>query len=150
MAREVFIDTSGWYALLDRRDARHDRTVALVRQLIGARTRLVTTDYVLDEACTLAKVRAGTAAAVRLLDLAERTAALDMEWIGPDRFSRARALFRKHHDQAFSFTDCTSFVVMRERRIANAITTDRRFRVAGSACCQAQRTERLRATGPIA
>jgi predicted nucleic acid-binding protein len=131
MARSVFVDTSGWYALIDRRDAGHGETAALVRRLVTAGARLVSTDYVLDEACTLAKARSGSTAALRLLDLVDRTTAVDVEWIGPERFDRARTLFRKHHDQAFSFTDCTSFAVMRERRIAEAITTDSHFLVAG-------------------
>jgi hypothetical protein len=131
MTRSVFVDTSGWYALIDRRDAGHAATADMVMALITGGTRLVSTDYVLDEACTLAKVRSGATAALRLLDLVDRTAALDLEWIGPDRFDRARLLFRKHDDQAFSFTDCTSFAVMRERRITEAITTDDHFRIAG-------------------
>jgi hypothetical protein len=131
MARSVFVDTSAWYALIDRRDTAHAATADLVRRLITGGGRLVSTDYVLDEACTLAKVRSGSTAALRLLDLVEQTAALDLEWIGPDQFDRARALFRKYHDQAFSFTDCASFAVMRERRITEAVTTDDHFRVAG-------------------
>jgi predicted nucleic acid-binding protein len=125
------MDTSGWYALVDRRDARHSATAGLVQDLVTAGVRLVSTDYVLDEAWTLAKVRSGSATAFRLLDLVEGTAALDLEWIGPDRFAKARTLFRKYHDQAFSFTDCASFAVMRERRIGDAITADEHFRVAG-------------------
>lgn len=131
MAREVFVDTGAWYALIDRRDAAHGRTAALVRELILGGVRLVTTDYVLDESCTLAKVRAGAEAANRLLDLLDGTAALDLEWIGPERFARAKTLFRKFRDQAFSFTDCTSFATMRERRLTQALTTDDHFRIAG-------------------
>ena len=41
------------------------------------------------------------------------------------------ALFRKYHDQTFSFTDCTSFAVMRERSLTDAITRDQHFRIAG-------------------
>jgi predicted nucleic acid-binding protein len=131
MARDVFVDTAGWYALIDRRDAAHESMVALIDDLIRDGARLVTTDYVVDESCTLARVRAGAIAASRLLDLLGGTAALDLEWVGPEHFDRARALFRKHQDQAFSFTDCTTFAVMRERRITHAITTDHHFRIAG-------------------
>ena len=131
MARSVFVDTSGWYALIDRRDAYHVRTVALVRRLIGDGVRLLSTDYVLDESCTLAKARSGSEAAFRLLDLVEGTSALDLEWIGSERFGEARRLFRRYHDQAFSFTDCTSFAVMRERGSTDAITTDEHFRIVG-------------------
>jgi uncharacterized protein len=131
MANEVFVDTSGWYALIDRKDAAHAPVAAAVRAAIGKRRRLVTTDYVLDESFTLAKARAGSQASRRLMDLVERTAALDVEWIGRDRFERAAAFFRKHSDQTYSFTDCTSFTLMKERRIVDAITSDDHFRIAG-------------------
>jgi len=131
MAKSVFIDTSGWYALIDRRDPGHARVSALVTRLVRDGTRLVTTDHVLDESCTLAKTRAGSGMALRLLDLVRKTVAVDLEWVGSERFEAAEGLFRKYHDQAFSFTDCTSFAVMRERRIREAITTDEHFRTAG-------------------
>lgn len=131
MSRDAFVDTSGWYALIDRNDSAHEQATSLVRRLVANGARLVTTDYVIDESCTLAKARAGSAAATRLLDLLDQTAAVDLEWIGPERFTKAKRSFRKYHDQAFSFTDCTSFAVMRERRIAEAITADDHFRIAG-------------------
>jgi hypothetical protein len=47
------------------------------------------------------------------------------------RADKARALFFRHGDKDFSFTDCTSFVVMRELRLREALTTDRHFAQAG-------------------
>ena len=131
MAREVFVDTWGWYVLIDRRESDHGRAVSLVRDLIQSGVRLVSSDYVLDESFSLAKARAGSAAAVRLLGLVEGTAALDLEWVGSERFERAKRRFRKYRDQAFSFTDCTSFEIMLERGIEEAITSDEHFRLAG-------------------
>lgn len=131
MARDVFVDTWGWYVLIDRRDPDHGRAASLVRSLIQGGVRLVSSDYVLDESCTLAKARAGSAAAIRLLGLVEGTAALDLEWVGSDRFERAKRRFRKYRDQAFSFTDCTSFEIMLERGLEEAISNDDHFRIAG-------------------
>lgn len=131
MALSVFVDTSGWYALIDRRDARHAATKGAVERLVGEGARLVSTDYVIDESCILAKARVGSEAALRLLDLLNETAALEVDWIGADRFARAEALFRQYEDHAFSFTDCTSFAVMRERRIKEVITGDHHFRIMG-------------------
>lgn len=34
-------------------------------------------------------------------------------------------------DKKFSFTDCASFVVMKERRLRKALTSDRHFKQAG-------------------
>jgi predicted nucleic acid-binding protein len=95
------------------------------------RRRLVVTDYVIDESVTLAKARGGAQVADRVLALIERGQGIRIEWIGPDRFAATRAFFRKHADHAYSFTDCSSFVVMRELRLNRALTTDRHFVEAG-------------------
>lgn len=131
MARDVFLDTSGLYALADRKDARHPAAAECVRGLALAGVRLVLTDYILDEALTLARVRAGTDAALKLLEVVERSAAFSLVWVGPERFDAAKTFFRKQADHAYSFTDCTSFVVMRELKLREAVTTDRHFAEAG-------------------
>lgn len=131
MSRRTFVDSSGWYALIDRRDPAHARAADLCRTLIRDGRRLLTTDYVIDESCTLARARAGSQAAGRLLDVLDQTAALDVEWIGRERFDLAKLLFRKQLDQGFSFTDCTSFVVMEEMEIADALTSDGHFSARG-------------------
>lgn len=131
MSRRVFVDTSGWYSLIDRRDTDHSATRSFVREWLGAGGRLVSSDYVLDESFTLARARAGSTAALRLMKLLEETVALDLEWVSHDRFARAKNLFRRSADQAFSFTDCTSFVVMRELELEGALTSDEHFRIAG-------------------
>ena len=131
MVGDVFVDTSGWYAVLDRHDQDHRRARELIRRTLKAGRRLVTSDYVVDETCTLANARVGAIAAIRFLDLLRDTRAVDWEWVGSDRFARAEARFRQHADQAFSFTDCTSFEIMRERNLQVALTTDAHFRIAG-------------------
>lgn len=131
MAADLFLDTSGLYALGDHRDPCRDKARKVVAGRVSAGSRLLLTDYVLDEACTLAKARAGSYAALRLLELVEASAGFRMEWIGPDRFEAAKAYFRKHADHDYSFTDCTSFVVMRELRLRDALTSDHHFAEAG-------------------
>jgi predicted nucleic acid-binding protein len=131
MARRVFVDTSGWYALLDRNDALHGKAVAQLSQMLRSRAPLVTSDYVVDETLTLTKARAGSFAAQKLLDLLQQTRLLEWEWIGTERFARAETLFRKRSDQDWSFTDCTSFTLMKELRIESAITSDAHFQGAG-------------------
>lgn len=129
--REVFIDTSGLHALVDKRDTAHaaarDRATALARR--GA--TLVVTDYVVDETVTLARARSGDGVALRVLDLIEQSVGIRVERIDAARFVATKAYFRKHVDHAYSFTDCSSFVVMRELRIRKALTTDGHFVEAG-------------------
>jgi predicted nucleic acid-binding protein len=129
--REVFADTSALYALVDRNDAGHAAAKREVGRLVGAERLIVTTDYIVAEAVNLANARGGALVANRVLDLVEQSSGIRIEWIGPERFDAAKAFFRKHSDHDYSLTDCTSFVIMRELRLADALTTDRHFREAG-------------------
>jgi predicted nucleic acid-binding protein len=91
----------------------------------------VTTDYVVDETLALLRMRLGLPAAEACWAQVERSARLRWQWIDASRAEKARALFFRHRDKDYSFTDCTSFVMMRELRIKEALTTDRHFRQAG-------------------
>ena len=92
---------------------------------------LVTTDYVVDETLTLLRARMGLEAAARWWAQVDTSSRVQWEWMNPDRTAKARAWFFDWPDKQFSFTDCTSFVVMRELRIRRALTTDRHFLQAG-------------------
>jgi hypothetical protein len=91
----------------------------------------VTTDFVADETLTLIRFRLGLAAADAWWQQVEASSRLRWERVDSDRFEKARALFFQYRDKAFSFTDCTSFAIMRELRVTHALTTDRHFRQAG-------------------
>lgn len=130
-AHEVFADTSALYAFVDKNDANHVVAREAVTRLARAGRRIVATDYIITEAINLANARGGAAVAIRVLDLIEQSAGIRVEWIGVDRFDAAKAFFRRHSDHGYSFTDCTSFVVMRELRLTEALTTDHHFVEAG-------------------
>lgn len=51
---KLFIDTWGWLTLRDKREVRHRETQAFYHGLRDQSGRFFTTDYVLDEAFTLA------------------------------------------------------------------------------------------------
>ena len=130
-ASEVFVDTSALYAFVDRKDSHHTRARDVVLKLVKAGRRLVVSDYVIAETINLANARSGTTVATRVLDLIDQSAGIRVEWIDPTRFDRTKTFFRKHADHAYSFTDCTSFVLMRELRLNDALTTDGHFPEAG-------------------
>jgi predicted nucleic acid-binding protein len=127
----VFADTSFFFALSARRDAAHSSAVSKFGALLRKQRRIVTTDYVIDEALTLTKVRTNASVAVALLDRIERSEAIELEYVNAARFHLAKTFFRKHSDHGYSFTDCASFVVMRELEITDALTTDHHFAEAG-------------------
>ena len=91
----------------------------------------VSTDYVIDETLTLIRMRLGLGAAARWWEQIDASSRLRWEWITPARAEKARRWFFDWNDNAFSFTDCTSFVVMEELRLRRVLTTDRNFVRAG-------------------
>lgn len=128
---DVFMDSAGFLALWDAADEHHSTAVRVQSELARKRRRFVTTDYIADETVTLLLLRHSHAAAVDFLQSVERSEALRLEWIGPDRFVAASQFFRKHNDKDWSFTDCASFALMRELNIRDAFTTDHHFKQAG-------------------
>jgi predicted nucleic acid-binding protein len=126
-----FGDTSGWVALHDVSDANHQAARAHWQWLQQQRILVITTDYILDEAITLARFRAGHTAAVRLGTALLTSKVLQLIPITPERRAKAWQLFQQYDDQAFSFTDCTSFAVMRELGLTEAFAFDTDFERAG-------------------
>lgn len=132
MASDIaFADASFFFAFAAKQDRTHQVAVGSFRRLVKAGGRIITTDYVLDEALTLTKTRANATVSLQLLDRIEKSSIIAIERVDPDRFESAKGFFRKHADHGYSFTDCTSFVVMRELEIKDALTTDRHFAEAG-------------------
>jgi predicted nucleic acid-binding protein len=129
--RALFVDTSGWMALEDAADAEHDVAVAARDEWLEGGGFLLLTDYVVDETLTLLRMRLGLPAAEHWWEKIATSSRLSWEWIDPARAERARDWFFSWKDKGFSFTDCTSFVVMKEKRLKRALSTDRHFEQAG-------------------
>jgi len=127
----LFVDTGGWMACADAADPACLRARAARDRALERGQLLVTTDYVMDETLTLVRVRLGLAAAEVWWAQVQASSRLRTEWIGAPRAEKARHLFFRHRDKDFSFTDCTSFVVMQELRLRQVLTTDAHFRQVG-------------------
>jgi len=129
---DLFVDTSAFYALADKKDTNHRRARAFLTALERAGRALVTSTDVFDETVTLVRHRLGHRAAVILGDKL-----VDSRWcriveVMDDTRSGAWDIFVRYADQTFSFTDCTSFATMRAMHLAEAFTFDRReFAAAG-------------------
>ncbi|MEY2428625.1 MAG: uncharacterized protein QOJ40_1510 [Verrucomicrobiota bacterium] len=130
MAREVLFDTSGFFALMDERDPAHTKATKWIRAQQG-RARPVSTEWIVGETCTLLAARNRPHLVTRFLDYLEQSAALLV--INPDEImlSSAKEFIRRQAEQGYSFVDCLSFCVMKEREIPDALTTDDHFRKAG-------------------
>jgi hypothetical protein len=131
MALRTFVDTSGFYALLVSKDDRHHAARDFLATAARQGALFVTSDYVLDETATLLKARGHAHILPELFDSILNSRACRIEWLDSNRFSRTHAMFLRHDDKDWSFTDCSSFVLMKELRIRQALTKDEHFIQAG-------------------
>jgi predicted nucleic acid-binding protein len=131
MPGNLFVDTSGFFALLVARDSHHLQCVELVRDL-GKRGGLAfTSEAVISETCTLLQARRQGHLIGAFLDYVETSRALTVLPIGGDTFQRTKEYLRRRHEQGFSFADCSSFVLMTDLYLSDALRTDEHFRIAG-------------------
>ena len=131
MPGDVFVDTSGFFALLVARDSRHVQCMELVRDL-GKRGGLAfTSEAIISETCTLLQARRQGHLIGEFLNYVETSRALTVLPTGGDIFRRTKEYLRRRHEHGFSFVDCSSFVLMADIHLADALTTDEHFRIAG-------------------
>ncbi len=124
----IFVDTGVWFAANVSTDRDHLRASDLLRRRSAS---LVTTDYVLCELFTLLKVRGQR----QRLTLAGRAffeqRVCRIEYILPADILTAWSVFERFRDKDWSFTDCTSYVVMQLLEIREAAAFDEHFRQFG-------------------
>lgn len=125
----IFVDTGAFFSLYVARDSERARAIAWWKQ---NRLPLVTTDYVIDESLTLLRTRNYPHAALSLGRRLLNDRLAELHYVDNRDFSDAWKVFQDFADKRWSFTDCTSKVVMQWLKIATAFTFDRHFRQFGN------------------
>lgn len=129
--KQYFVDTSAWYALIDRKDPDHGPVAGCLQQY---QKQLITSDYVVDETITLLRYRLGWQAAYAFGTSIEAGSVAVLQKIKEEDREAAWQIFCDYRDQALSFTDCTSFALMRRLRVEAAITMDSDFKIFKFTC----------------
>lgn len=128
MKLPVFIDTGYVLALINTDDRFHERARAAASQVAAP---FITTEAVLTEiGNALSRQQWRSLGVAALRDLRSSS---DVQIVSIDAglFDRAVALYSSRPDKEWGLTDCISFVVMQERGLIQALTTDRHFEQAG-------------------
>lgn len=128
--KHVFVDTSGFYAALNRKEAAHRDARRFFRQAREERWFLFSTNFVLAETHALILTRRGRDQAWQFLRsvYAGRTNVIRVEE-GDER--QARKIIELYRDKDFSYCDTISFAVMERLGISEAISFDEHFRQYG-------------------
>ena len=125
----IFVDTGAWYARYVTEDVDHGAATAWFSKVPD---RLITTDYVVDELLTLLKVRGYQEVAFKIGAPLISGTACRLEYVQPSDIAQSWAVFSTFRDKDWSFTDCTSYVVIERLAIKRACAFDRHFRQFGN------------------
>ena len=129
--KTIFIDTSYVFATINPRDQWHSIAGIWQRSVSDAGPQLFTTEFVLTEiADGLASINFRQAAK-RAIDVLISNPSVEIIPVSSDLFSKALTLYESRIDKNWGLTDCSSFVVMKDHGIDDALTTDDHFRQAG-------------------
>lgn len=128
---KIFVDTSAWLALNDRNDRYHEDSIKKAATIKNKKISLITSDYVIDESLTIIRFRVSHEAAVLFGESVFNSNIIQSVNItGDDKFA-SWELFKRYRDRQFSFTDCTSFILMRRLKLDKCFTFDNHFNQMG-------------------
>ena len=127
--KTVFADTGYWLALLNPRDQLHGKVQSVSASL--GQVRIITSEMVLDELLAGLSVPPVRAAAVNAVSTVLANPNVEVVPQTSLQFREAFDLYKNRMDKEWSLTDCSSFNLMKERGIAEALAHDEHFEQAG-------------------
>lgn len=130
---ERFVDTSGWAELADRTLIFHPLAVAAFDEVWNQGGRLITSNLVLIELTALlsSPLRMPKSQQIRLIGDLQADTSVEVVFVDAALETGAWNLWRSRPDKDWSLVDCASFIIMRQRRLSEALTTDHHFEQAG-------------------
>ncbi|OLE53092.1 MAG: VapC toxin family PIN domain ribonuclease [Acidobacteria bacterium 13_1_20CM_3_53_8] len=131
--RYFFADTSGWGNLINAREPFHARAAQLYRERRAQGYTVLTSSYILSELISLmtSPLRIPRATTINFIDSLKTSAYVEVVHVDETLDMAAWQLLKQRPDKLWSLVDCVSFVLMQQRGIDEALTTDHNFEQAG-------------------
>ena len=130
---DLFVDTSGWGCLFDAAQPYHAAAGNLYRTARSQNRKIVTTNYILTELVALltSPLRIPRPRIIELVEGLKTSSYVEIVHIDDMLDRQTWTLLRRRPDKQWSWVDCASFVIMEQRGIREALTTDHHFEQAG-------------------
>jgi uncharacterized protein len=125
---EIFADSFYFLALQNRNDLAHEIAVEASMKIAAP---IVVTEWVLTEVADAFSSPTARIKFISAFDDIVSDRNFKIVESSTKLFQRGMTLYRNRPDKDWSLTDCISFVVMKERKIKDALTGDRHFEQAG-------------------
>jgi len=124
----VFADSYYYLAQVNERDEGHAKAVEFAKSFRG---QIVTTEWILTEVGDALAQSQKRETFLQILADERNDPQTTIVSASHELFTRGAQLFADRPDKDWSLTDCTSFVVMDERGVTDALTADHHFHQAG-------------------
>ena len=121
----IFIDTSAFFALLDRDDVNHQKAKKRWGDVLSYENTLVTSNYVLVECFALMQSRLGLEAVRGFQE--DILPLINIEWVNAETHKSGVSALLAASRRKLSLVDCVSFEIMRTLGIKNFFAFDPHF-----------------------
>lgn len=130
---DIFADTAGWGHLVDPTQAWHAQAATLYRAGRQQGRKFITTNYILTELVALltSPLRIPRPTIIAFINSLKTSPHIEIVHVDASLDEQAWQLLSQRQDKEWSLVDCASFVIMRQRNILEAFTTDEHFEQAG-------------------
>lgn len=130
---KLFVDTSGWGNLIDRSQPFHSLAATLYRLARQQNHKIITTNYIMAELVALltSPLRLTRPQIITFVESLRQSPYIEILHIDAETDTQAWQLLSSREDKNWSLVDCSSFVVMQQRNITEALTNDYHFEQAG-------------------
>jgi predicted nucleic acid-binding protein len=125
----LLLDTSALVAARNANDKNHNKALEIMTPALqGDYGKPFVTDYIFDEAVTLAYIRTGSKRFAHDIGKFVKAKPINFRFIEPIDFDKAWEFYQHYEDKHLSFTDCTNIALMERLDIETIFTFDMEFK----------------------
>ena len=126
-----FADTSFFVAYYNSKDVYHNAARALAKEFEARSVLMIITDYIFDEVMTVLLVKGNKHIAIQAGRAIMADPNIEIFRVDEELFNQAWDVFQGFGDKRWSFTDCTSYVLMKKLNVEVGISFDGDFKQFG-------------------
>lgn len=125
MIESIFVDTSAFYAIVNKGEAHHNKIKEFIK---NSKYLLVTTNLIFAETISLVTKRLGKKIAADFGSGLWNSERLNIYYLSEDYQKEAWDLFVRYKDKDFDYIDATCFTFMKKMDINKVLSFDRHFK----------------------
>jgi predicted nucleic acid-binding protein len=133
MKPELFVDTSGWANLIDISQPFHLLSAKAYQNARSQKHKIITTSYIITELVALlySPLRIPRPIVIAFIQSLKTSPYVEVIHISKEIDTKAWELLINRQDKEWSLVDCSSFIVMQDRKITESLTNDHHFEQVG-------------------